>query len=65
MTRVWHGIFITGGQAGAAIIKLIGMAGSEDQDAVETLETDSFIEDLLGGDETREEVDKWNHQYLR
>ena len=41
----------TGGQAGAAIIKLIGMAGLDDQKAVETLEKERFVDDLLGGDE--------------
>ena len=34
------------------------MAGSEEQDVVETLETDKFVDDLLGGSETREGVDK-------
>ena len=33
------------------------MAGPEDQDAVETLEKDRFVDDLLGGEETREGVD--------
>ena len=68
MTRAWYGISCTGGKAGAAIIKLIGMAGSEDQDAVKTLEKDRFVDDLLGGEETREGVDKQvraNHQYVR
>ena len=58
MTRGWYGISSTGGQAGAAVIKLISMAGSEDQDAVETLEKDKFLDDLLGGNETKEGVDK-------
>ena len=58
MIRAWYGISSTGGQAGAAIIKLIGMAGLEDQDAVETLEKDRFLDDLLGRDEMREGVDK-------
>ena len=58
MTRAWYGISSTGGQAGAAIIKLISMAGSVDQDAVETLEKDRFVDDLLEGSETREGVDK-------
>ena len=57
MTRAWYGISSTGGQAGAAIIKLVSMAGSEDQDAVETLEKDRFVDNLLGGSETREGVD--------
>ena len=56
ITRAWSGISSTGGKAGAAIIKLIGMAGPEEQDAVETLEKDIFVDDLLGGDETREGV---------
>ena len=47
MTIAWYGISSTGGQAGAAIIKLIGMTGPEDQDAVETLEKDIFVNDLL------------------
>ena len=58
MTRARYRISSTGGQAGAAIIKLIGMAGLEDQDVVETLEKDRLVDDLLGGDETREGVDK-------
>ena len=58
MTRAWYGISSTGDQAGAAIIKLISMAGSEDQDAVETLKKDRFVDDLLGGSATRESVDK-------
>ena len=49
MTRAWYRISSTGGQAGSAIIKLIGLAGPEDQDAVETLENDRFVDDLLGG----------------
>ena len=53
MTRVWYGISSTGGQGGAAIIKLIGMAEAEDLSAVETLEKDRFVDDLLGGNETR------------
>ena len=67
MTRAWYGISSTGGQAGAAIIKLVSMAGSEDQDAVETLEKDRFVDNLLGESETREGVDKknlWHHQYI-
>ena len=56
MTRAWYGISSTGGQAEAAIIKLIGMAGTEDLSAVQTLETDRFVDDLLGGNETRQEV---------
>ena len=56
MTRAWYGISSTGGQAGAAIIKLIGMAGKEDSSAVETLEKDRFVDDLLGGNKTRERV---------
>ena len=40
------------------IIKLISLTGLEDQDAVETLVNDRFVDDLLGGDETREGVDK-------
>ena len=58
MTRAWYGISSTGGQARAAIIKLISMAELEDQAAVETLEKDRFKEDLLGGEETIEGVDK-------
>ena len=42
----------TGGQAGAAVIKLINMAEEEDKDAVETM--DIFVDDLLGENETRE-----------
>ena len=56
MTRAWYGISSTGGQAGAVIIKLIGMAGPENQDAIKTLEKDRFVDDLFG-DETREGVD--------
>ena len=37
-------------------IKLIGMAGKEDSCAVVTLEKDRFVNDLLGGNETREGV---------
>ena len=43
MTRAWYGIFSTGGQAGAAIIKLINMAegkDKKDKGAVETQEKD-------------------------
>ena len=58
MTRAWYGISSTGGEAGAATIKLVSMAELEDQTAVETLENDRFVDDLLGGDETREGVDK-------
>ena len=58
MTRAWYGISSTGGQAGAAIIKLIGMAGRENQDAVETMEKEIFVDDLLERDETRGAVDK-------
>ena len=56
MTRAWYGISSTGGQAGAAIIKLINMAEEKDKGAVETLEKDRFVDDLLGGDETRDGV---------
>ena len=56
MTPVWYGISSTGGQARAAIIKLISMAGTEDLSAVETLEKDRFVDDLFGGNETREGV---------
>ena len=42
MTRAWYVISSTGGQAGAGIIKLIGMAELEDQDVVEALEKDRF-----------------------
>ena len=58
MTRVWYGISSTGGQTGAVIIKLIGMAGLKDQDAVEPLKKDGLVDDLLGGNETREGVNK-------
>ena len=34
------------------------MAGSEDQDAVETLEKDRFVDDLLGVSEPGDGVDK-------
>ena len=47
MTWAWYGIFSTGGQAGAAIIKLIGMAGPENQNAVETLEKDRFVDQRI------------------
>ena len=40
------------------LIKLISMAELEEQYAVETLEKGRFVDDLLGGDETREGVDK-------
>ena len=56
MTRAWYGISSTGDQAGAAIIKLIDMAKSTDIKAVETLEKDRFVDDLLGGNETIEGV---------
>ena len=56
MTQACYGISSTSGQAGAAIIKLISMAGTEDLSAVETLEKDRFVDDLLGGNETREGV---------
>ena len=55
LPQAWYGISSTGGQAGAAVIKLIEMAGKEDLRAVETLEKDSFVDDLLGGDETMKE----------
>ena len=58
MTRAWYGISSTGGQAGAAILKLVDLAEDEDKDDVETLEKDRFVDDLLGGEETREGVDK-------
>ena len=61
MTRAWYGISSTGGQAESAIIKLISMAELEDQAAMETLEKDRFVDDLLGGDKTREGVDKQIH----
>ena len=38
------------------IIKLISMAGPKDLSAVETLEKNRFVDDLLGGNETREGV---------
>ena len=50
MTRAWYGISSTGGQAGAAILKLVGLA----EEAVETLEKDRFVDDLLRGEETKE-----------
>ena len=56
MTRAWYGISSTGGQAGATFIKLISMAEAEGLEAVETLEKDRFVDDLLGGNETREGV---------
>ena len=58
MTRAWYGISSTGGQAGAAIIKLINMAKEKDKGAVETLEKDRFVDDLLGGDETKDGVNQ-------
>ena len=58
MTRAWYGISSKGGQAKAAIVKLIGLVEDEEKDAVETLEKDRFVDDLLGGEETRENVDK-------
>ena len=58
MTRAWYGISSTGGQAGAAISKLITIADPSNQDAVQTLEKDWFMDDLLGGDETRDGVKK-------
>ena len=57
MTRAWYGISSTGGQAGAALLKLVDLAEEEDRDAVETLEKDRFVDDLLR-EETREGVDK-------
>ena len=56
MTRAWYGISSTGGQSGAAITKLITLSGPKDQDAVQTLEKDWFLDDLLEGDETTEGV---------
>ena len=53
---MWYGISSTGGQTGEAIIKLIGMARKEDSSAVETLEKDRFVDDLLGGNKTKEGV---------
>ena len=41
-----------------SILKLVGLAEEEDREAVETLEKDWFVDDLLGGEETREGVDK-------
>ena len=49
LPQAWYGISSTGGQAGAAVIKLIEMVGKEDLRAVETLEKDRFVDDLLGG----------------
>ena len=43
MTRAWYGISSTGGQAGAAILKLVILAEEEDREAVETLEKDRFV----------------------
>ena len=57
MIRAWYGISSTVGQAGAAIIKLIGMAKTTDIEAVETLEKDRCVDDLLGGHETIEGVE--------
>ena len=37
---------------------MVDLAEEEARDAVETLEKDRFIDDLLGGEETREGVDK-------
>ena len=68
MTRAWYGISSTGGQAGAAIIELISMAGPEDQDAIETLEKDRFVDDLLGWrrkERRCRQSSPWNHQYIR
>ena len=39
-------------------MKLIGLAEPEEQDAVETLEKNRFVDDLLGGEKTRDGVDK-------
>ena len=58
MTRSWYGISSTGGQAGAAFTKLINLASSEEQEAVQTLEKDRFVDDLLGGAETKDGVKK-------
>ena len=58
MTKAWYGISNTGGQAGAAILKLVDLAEEEDREAVETLKKDRFVDDLLGGEETREGVNK-------
>ena len=58
MIRAWYGLSNTGGQAGAVILKLVDFAKDEDRDAVETLEKDRFVDDLLGGEETKEGVDK-------
>ena len=58
MTRAWYGISSTGGQAGAAILKLVDFAREEDTEAVETLENDRFVDDLLGGEETIEGINK-------
>ena len=61
MTIAWYGKSSIGGQAGAAIVKLITLAGPEDQEAVQTLEKDWFVDDLLRGDETEEEVERQVH----
>ena len=53
MTRAWYGISSTGGQAGAAILKLVDFSKDENRDAVETLEKVRFVDDLLGGEEIR------------
>ena len=53
MTRAWYGISSTGGQAGAGIINLITM----DQ-KIKMLYKPWKKIDLLGGDETREGVEK-------
>ena len=50
MTRAWYGISSKGGQAGAEILKLVDLAEEEDRDAVETLEKDRFVDNLLGGE---------------
>ena len=58
MSRAWYGISSTGGQDGAAISKLTTRADPSNQDAIQTLEKDQFVDDLLGEEETRDRVKK-------
>ena len=49
MTRAWYWISSTGS-------KLVTIADPSDQDAIQTLEKDRFLDDLLGEKETKKQV---------
>ena len=56
MTQAWYGVCSTGCQVGAGISKLISLAQPGEEDAVQTLTNDRFVDDLLEGGETEQEV---------